>query len=166
MMPTKDYRKRPIRVSTLEWNGENLKEMQLFTAGHFRRATGTPGPITGEVFDRLHSTWIGVKTGDLVIQGVMGEFYPHDKEAMNRSYRPATNEQEFSALMIIKHTRFVALLVLILAIYGIDWLIGGIDPGKLDRFYGAFGMLVPVYILAWCDTKDWGWLIGREKKPK
>ena len=86
--PIVRYRKRPIVVDTVEWKGpEDIDAMWKFTGLRgFRVVVPARGDITGEVWDRLHSTWIGVKTGDLVIRGVEGEFYPHDKAAMLKSY--------------------------------------------------------------------------------
>jgi hypothetical protein len=82
------YRKKPVVVETQVWNGpEDIDEMWKFTGSkRFRVVVPARGDITGEVYDVLHSTWIGVKTGDLVIKGLAGEFYPHDAETMLKAY--------------------------------------------------------------------------------
>lgn len=85
------YRKKPVVVETVEWTGpEGIDEMWKFTGIYnFRIVSPARGLITGEVWDRLHSTWIGTKTGDLIIKGLSGEFYPHDKDSMLKAYDPA-----------------------------------------------------------------------------
>lgn len=89
-------RKRPVTVRTLLWTGLNQEEMTEFCGGAFRviAATGPGGPgqdskITAEVFDELHSTWVGVYTGHHVVRGVRGEFYPIDEAVLNETYEPA-----------------------------------------------------------------------------
>lgn len=38
------------------------------------------------VFDRLHGTWVNVATGDWVIRGVQGEFYPCKPDIFAATY--------------------------------------------------------------------------------
>lgn len=80
--------KRPVTVRTREWTGDNLDEMREFCGECFRLPLGWPKDprITAEVYDRLHSTWIGVYTGHHVVCGVRGEFYPIEQEAMDETY--------------------------------------------------------------------------------
>lgn len=88
-MSIEHYRKLPIEVATCLWTGDNLDELISFTGHKFHLAdnsnTGDPD-ITAEVFDELHSTWVGVKTGQRVVRGVRGEFYPIDQSVLNESY--------------------------------------------------------------------------------
>lgn len=84
------YRKRPIEIPTLRWTGNNLDEMVEFTGRMFHAvdvSDRTDDPdITGEVYDKLHSTWVGVKTGQSVVRGVVGELYPIDPEVLTQTY--------------------------------------------------------------------------------
>lgn len=91
--PVRRFRKRPVVVSAIRWSGDNEAEVREFAGGLF----GTVDPedrsddpdITAEVFDKLHSTWVGVKTSQWVVRGVKGELYPLDDEVRLETYDPA-----------------------------------------------------------------------------
>lgn len=88
-----ERQKRPVRVRTLEWTGLNLDEMQEFTgAGNFHAVPPEDrtedSEITAQVWDELHSTWVGVYTGHHVVQGVRNEFYPIDAAVLADTYEP------------------------------------------------------------------------------
>lgn len=89
-------RKRPVTVRTLLWTGLNQEEMREFCGGAFRvivpKGPSQDSRITAEVFDELHSTWVGVYTGHHVVRGVRGEFYPIDEAVLNETYEPADSE--------------------------------------------------------------------------
>lgn len=98
------FRKKPVVVQAHRWTGANTREVkawvaeQLIDHGHDadgialflpRRSTvmtetlwenvadETWGhDVTGAVYDRLHQTWVGVITGQWIICGTEGEFYP------------------------------------------------------------------------------------------
>lgn len=98
-MSTEVYRKRPVEVSMVLWTGDNTEELMLFTGRKFRRRavpvqpSDNPDPtITAEVFDTLHSTWVGVKTGQRVVQGVAGEYYPIDEAVVRETYEHVRTE--------------------------------------------------------------------------
>lgn len=85
--------KRPVKVRTRLWNGLNVEEMQEFTgAGNFHAVPPEDriedSEITAEVWDELHSTWVGVYTGHHVVRGVRGEFYPIDAAVLEETYEP------------------------------------------------------------------------------
>lgn len=91
--PVVRFRKRPVVISAIRWTGDNEAEVREFAGGLF----GTVDPedrsddpdITAEVLDKLHSTWVGVKTGQWVVRGVRGELYPLDDEVRLETYDPA-----------------------------------------------------------------------------
>lgn len=93
-MPTVTVRrKRPVTVRTLLWDGSNLAEMREFCGpGNFRSlATEDPtrdSEITAQVWDKLHSTWVGVYTGHHVVCGVRNEFYPIEAGVLAETYEP------------------------------------------------------------------------------
>lgn len=72
------YRKKPIIVDAIQWNGENTKEIINFV---------------GEV-DEVNSgllifTLEGVMTasvGDYIIRGINGEFYPCKPDIFEKTY--------------------------------------------------------------------------------
>jgi hypothetical protein len=85
------YRKLPVEVDTIQWTGANLDELTVFTGGLFVPVTpgeGLTSEYTGKVFDALHSTWVLVKTGQRVVQGVLGEFYPIAEDVLAETYEP------------------------------------------------------------------------------
>jgi hypothetical protein len=94
-------RKKPVVVEAVRFTGDNWAEMHAFTGHHMSSGGEWPidtfnpigtytmsddPKITAEVWDKLHSTWVGVKDGQWIIQGVQGEFYPCDAEVFADSY--------------------------------------------------------------------------------
>jgi len=93
------YRKRPIEVDTIRWTGDNEAQVQAFTGGaatfyalteEDREGSGDP-EATAAVFDRLHSTWILVYTGQHIVRGVRGEYHPIADDVLTETYGPATD---------------------------------------------------------------------------
>ena len=85
------YRKRPVEVDTVEWTGDNLDELTAFTDGNFRLVDDgqfLDPEITAMVFDSFHDTWVGLKTGHRIVEGVRGEFYPIDPDVLAETYEP------------------------------------------------------------------------------
>lgn len=84
------FRKRPIEVQAVQWTGDNEAEVSNFAGLYFAPVDvedrGEDPDITAQVFDQLHSTWVGVKTGQWIIRGVRGEYYPCDDEVMRETY--------------------------------------------------------------------------------
>lgn len=89
-------RKKPVEVEAKHWTGENLEELEEFTGWRFRpvdEADRRDDPkITAEVFDELHSTWVGVKNDQVIIRGVKGEFYPCDYGVMLTTYNVVSTD--------------------------------------------------------------------------
>lgn len=92
-MPVIRYRKRPIEVDTVKWTGSNETELVDFTDHHFEAVPpedrAEDPEITGQVFDVLHSTWVGVYTGQHIVRGVKGEYYPIAPDVLAETYDPA-----------------------------------------------------------------------------
>lgn len=84
------FRKRPIEIEATQWTGRNLAELRAWTGGEFEPVHVTDRvedpEITAEVYDELHSTWVGVKDGQWILRGVKGEFYPCDEEVLAETY--------------------------------------------------------------------------------
>jgi hypothetical protein len=89
------YRKKPVTVRvSVPWTGANLAEFQALTGpANFYAVEADDRrddpDITAEVWDKLHSTWVGVKDGQSIIRGVKGEFYPIDADVLAETYEPA-----------------------------------------------------------------------------
>ena len=84
------YRKIPVEIEAVRFDGTNVGEMLAFTDGRFMAVDvedrGDDPEIVAAVFDVLHSTWIGVKIGQWIIRGVQGEFYPCDPDVFTATY--------------------------------------------------------------------------------
>ena len=93
-MPAKLYQKKPLRIHAIQYrlpdDELNIAEVKEFTADRFHiipdNLRGTHPEVTAEVYDELHSTWVGVKNGDYIIRGIEGEFYPHDGDLFPQAY--------------------------------------------------------------------------------
>ncbi len=88
------FRKKPVVVEAIKWDGRNFAELNDFTGGRFRRRRVPEGvpDMRGEVFDVLHDTWVTVYPGQWVIRGVQGEFYPCAADVFDATYEPVPDE--------------------------------------------------------------------------
>ena len=75
------YRKKPVVVEAVRWNGNNYKEVIDFAENN------------KIWFDALGNTWISTlegdmiaKKGDYIIKGVQGEFYPCKPDIFAETY--------------------------------------------------------------------------------
>src|SRR5690625_4504674 len=108
-MEAKRYRKKPVVIEAMEWDGtdETLHQIQGW-AGMWETKDGHPREIvvraevqwafppegvTALVWDRLHATWVGVKTGQHIICGVQGEHYPIDPDVLAETYEEVGDER-------------------------------------------------------------------------
>jgi len=91
------FRKKPVVVTAVQWTGDNEAELIAFTGGKFEEIDPTDRlddpDKTGQVFDVLHRTWVGVLPGQWVIRGVAGEFYPIDEAVLAATYDRVTSEE-------------------------------------------------------------------------
>lgn len=83
------YRKIPVEVEAMTWDGTDAGFLVLvdWTKGGFRETRD--GTYTAQVYDVLHDAWIPLRTGDMVICGVRGEFYPCRRAVFDATYEPA-----------------------------------------------------------------------------
>lgn len=89
-MPEQLFRKRPVVIAAMQWTGDNEREIREWCGpsmfGALQPAVHRDPEITAEVLDSLHSTWVGVKTGQWIIRGVKGELYPIDEAVLAETY--------------------------------------------------------------------------------
>jgi hypothetical protein len=90
----RSFRKRPVLVQAMQYNGVNEVDVQAFTGAENFHAVAPEDrledpDVTAEVYDKLHSTWVGVKNDQWVIRGVVGEFYPIDPDVLAETYEAA-----------------------------------------------------------------------------
>jgi hypothetical protein len=83
-MPVRRYRKKPVVIEAIRWDGANCVDVFAFL--------GIPHEPHDEEFDEVViETLEGAMTasiGDYVIKGIKGEFYPCKPEIFDASYEP------------------------------------------------------------------------------
>lgn len=91
-MTVQQFRKRPVVVSAIQWTGHNEREIREWCGpsmfGALQPAVHRDPEITAEVLDSLHSSWIGLRTGDWVVRGPRGEFYAIKDDVLAETYEP------------------------------------------------------------------------------
>ena len=76
------FRKKPVVVDAIQWDGKNRDEMRAFIGQSF-----------GYVYDRLEiytslAERVYASPGDWVIRGVKGEYYPCKPDIFIETYEP------------------------------------------------------------------------------
>lgn len=86
------YRTKPFEIEAIRYSGDNPKVISGWTGGLFEETSEAERlhdpDITAHVYDYLHETWVGVKTGQWIIKGAKGEYYPCDPEIFEAKYEP------------------------------------------------------------------------------
>lgn len=86
------FETRPVTVQAMRWDGTDAARAALlaFTRGNFSTPTHPTDPTapahTAAVFDHMHEIWIPIQTGDWVIRGTEGEYYPIKDEVLRKKY--------------------------------------------------------------------------------
>lgn len=91
MTEARRFRKRPVEVTAMVWDGteQAFQSIFIWTGCRFRmipRTYRVDPDITAEVWDVLHSTWVGARVGQYIIKGVRQEFYPCDPDVFASTY--------------------------------------------------------------------------------
>ena len=83
------YRKKPVVIEAIQFNGKNFKEIEEFTLGNGKRHITYEGnvPVETDTIDinTLEGTMNAIK-GDFIIKGVQGEFYPCKPDIFEQTY--------------------------------------------------------------------------------
>ncbi len=95
------YKTKPFEIKAIQFTGieANWWDVQNFCGYrvvddvaicNFQRAgtyrTWDDKEIVAEVYDKLHSTWVGVKYYQYIIEGAKGEYYPCDYDIFQSKY--------------------------------------------------------------------------------
>ena len=78
----KKYRKKPVIIEAIQWNGKNLSEIDNFVGGSLK----TEGSIL--VIHTLEGN-MEASINDYIIKGVNGEFYPCKPDIFDKTYESA-----------------------------------------------------------------------------
>ena len=79
----KKYRKKPVIIEAIQWNGENLSEIDEFTRGKVKNHESVLiiPTLEGDMYASLN---------DYIIKGVNGEFYPCKPNIFAKTYEEVT----------------------------------------------------------------------------
>lgn len=93
------YRSRPVEIEAVQFTGDNYGELRGFVGtvkvGDALRQGFIPAEeqitfpeegIVALVYDKLHHTWVGVKSDQFIIRGMQGEYYPCDPKVFHAKY--------------------------------------------------------------------------------
>lgn len=89
------YRKKPVTVSAIRWEGGATDALDEFCGLHWTRADarGVPWPFDDAeevvIYNTLERCWIPCAVGHWIIRGVKGELYPCEHETFIATYEPA-----------------------------------------------------------------------------
>lgn len=89
------FRKKPVVVEAIRWEGGEYACLQTFCGRNWSRADAVDevGPDDKEqvvVFNPLEKQWLNVPVGFWIIRGVKGELYPCEPEVFASTYEPVT----------------------------------------------------------------------------
>lgn len=84
MMKVAKYRKRPVEINAIQWNGENISEIKAFVGKNLYIVEDSPKYLSMKIKTIEGDMEIGV--GDYIIRGVKGEFYPCKEDIFYISY--------------------------------------------------------------------------------
>ena len=79
----KKYRKKPVTIEAIQWNGENLSEIDEFTESKVKNHESVLiiPTLEGDMYASLN---------DYIIKGVNGEFYPCKPNIFAKTYDEVT----------------------------------------------------------------------------
>lgn len=89
------FRKRPVVIEAVQFDGSNLGEIQAFVGGVAEMLDDAQawGREIAHVYDRLHDTWVRFGVADWIIRGVQGEYYPCVAGVFAETYEPVPDEE-------------------------------------------------------------------------
>lgn len=103
------YRKKPLVVDAMCFTGGNFVAIRKWQEGFGDKpkfwSVSISSPLVSqgiyaEVWDKLHSTWVGVKPYDWIVRGIKGEYYPVDGKVFENTYEPVEDPEEVAQKFI------------------------------------------------------------------
>ena len=85
------YRKKPVIVDALQWNGENIEAMREFVGKKGFYHVTNDNSLVIPTLEGDHKAMIG----DFIIKGVAGEFYPCKPDIFKQTYEPVEGGDEW-----------------------------------------------------------------------
>lgn len=96
-MIIKRYRKKPVEVTGVLFNGSNHQDIKDFVG----IVHEFPADIDGwderqnRVYNSIQGSWNEVNPGDAVLRGLVGEYYPCSPDALKASYDEVSVDPSF-----------------------------------------------------------------------
>ena len=81
------YRKKPVVIEAIQWNGENDLDIESFLNGSEAYNVYSDGKVTAIIISTLEGQ-MSAQIGDWIIKGVNGEFYPCKPDIFEKTYTP------------------------------------------------------------------------------
>lgn len=104
------YRKKPIIIEAVQYNGENIEEIKAFMVGGSRKIAIKENSV---IISTLEGDMTASK-GDFIIRGVSGEYYPCKPDIFEKTYEMVknkkTNFDTIKQMSIEKMTEFITLM--------------------------------------------------------
>ena len=75
------YRKKPVEIEAIQWNGENVQEVKDFLKNKYILIRKNKNLIIATLEGNMLA-----KSGDFIIKGVQGEFYPCKPDIFWQTY--------------------------------------------------------------------------------
>lgn len=87
------FRKVAVELNAIQFTGHNVTDVTNFAGGPTQfyvldEEDRVDSDIVAVIYDKLHSTYVGVKLGDWILEGLKGEHWPVDQEVFDLSYEP------------------------------------------------------------------------------
>lgn len=94
------YRKKPVVIEAVQYNGSNVCEIEEFVGKRLRQTivddcgyqAGATAPIIGLVIETLEGDMVASPL-DYIIKGVKGEFYPCKPDVFEQTYEGGEEEE-------------------------------------------------------------------------
>lgn len=81
------FRKKPVVIEAVQWNGKNINEIKEFTKSSLRNKSKFKFLDHYLIINTLEGD-MRVDVGDYIIKGVHGEFYPCKPDIFKKTYEP------------------------------------------------------------------------------
>lgn len=85
------YRKKPVVIEAIQWDGRNLSEIEDFVGKRIRTSyydNGEEFLVIQTLEGNMHAS-----CGDYIIKGIKGEFYPCKPDIFEQTYESINNTQ-------------------------------------------------------------------------
>lgn len=94
------YRKKPVIIEAIKWDGNNLKEIMKFLNSEFKYDENSSYYTNKFIYDHTKNS-LSITTlegimkasiGDYIIKGIAGEYYPCKKKIFEETYEAVKND--------------------------------------------------------------------------